>query len=70
MTDHPVVEQLYEVWKVIEWKDGSVFKTVYAGEVRWLTHKEVEANHPVMTGITFTPMSNTYPGQTIRTRKT
>jgi hypothetical protein len=63
------VEMLFEVRKVTEWKDDSVYKTENTGETRWLTQEEVKANYPRETNLIFSAMPTTYTGPIVRQRK-
>jgi hypothetical protein len=63
------VEMLFEVRKVTEWKDDSVYKTENTGETRWLTQEELKANYPRETNLIFSAMPTTYTGPIVRQRK-
>jgi len=59
-----IVEMLYEVWEVTQWKDGCVYRTRNTGKTEWR-----ERSQPRTEGnLQYVSMSSDFEGTTIRSR--
>ena len=66
--DHSLYEAYVEVYVILEWRDGAVFRTESVGH-RWVSMETTKANHPNVTNVIYAAANDEFAKNNMTIRK-